>query len=384
MTVMQTPLGFLLDPVGPEEFWKENYGQRALHIPGNPAKFSRLFVWRALNEVLNSSPHPHPGLKMTLAGKQFVPHDPTALIRAVQDGATLILEDIDRYDLRLGDFLSRLTEEIQEDTRFNLYVSYPEHQGYKNHYDTHDFFILQITGFKEWHVFPSTISSPLFFQKTHRRTPPPETSRYLHCTLSPGDVLYVPKGHWHYAIARREPSVHLTLAVFTKTGISFAKWLADELTDYEFFRRSLPLQSDPRSGVVIEDLRRELMRVLEEPDLYDRFLQYRTATSRNRQPFQFPQHTAEELGKWDGTGRLTRRVQLSAIVAGRIPGKVGLVCAGRIIHFDQDLEPLLRCILTSPSVTKEDLVSAIPAMSWSQIQDSLQPLIREGFVAFES
>ena len=381
---MQTPLEFLLEPVSPQEFWNASYGQRALHIPGNSAKFSQLFGWAGLNHVLNSAPHPHPGLKMTHAGTQFVPHDPTALIRAVQDGATLILEDLDRYDLRLGDFLSRLTEELQEDTRFNLYVSYPEHQGYKNHYDTHDFFILQLEGFKEWQVFPSTISSPLFFQKTHDRTPPPETSRYLHCTLSPGDLLYVPKGHWHYAIARRATSVHLTLALFTKTGISFAKWLADELTDYELFRRSLPLQLDPRSNIVIQELRREIITVLEEPDLYDRFLQYRTATSRNRQPFQFPQHTTEEACEWDGTGQVSRRAQLSAIVAGQTPESVRLVCAGRTIQFDRRLEPLLRHIFAAPSVTRAELEAAVPALTWAEIQAALHPLLREGFVALET
>lgn len=384
---MISPLRFVLDPITTEEFLINHYQSQALHIQGSRDKFSKLFGWEALNNVLNSSPQPHPGVKMTHGGKQLKPKDAIALIRAVQNGATLILEDIDRYDLNLGNFLNRLSEEIGERTRFNMYLSYPENQGYNKHYDTHSFFILQVSGYKEWWVFQETVPSALFFQKTHGTEAPPEESCYLHCKLGPGDVLYVPQGHWHYAIARDEPSVHLTLAVFVKTGIDFMKWLADELTDYEEFRKTLPLVLADRGNAQVppatnqlEKIKAGLTKILNESDLYERFMKYRVATERNRQPFQFPSHTIQSLEECGQTNLFKRRVQTASVSINQLSGKVELICAGQRLVFNIEVEPILRFVFSTEEFGKEELLAMSKGVPWEDICTTLLPLVREGFV----
>lgn len=384
---MKSPLRFILNPVSLEKFLASYYQQQALHIRGNQTKFNQLFSFRNLNDILNSSPQPHPGVKMSQNSKQSKPKDAIALIRSVQGGASLILENADRYDLALGDFLNRLTEEIGEETRFNLYLSYPENQGYRNHYDTHDFFILQVSGYKEWWIFPETIPSVLFFQKTHGIEPPLNESCYLHCKLGPGDVLYVPRGHWHYAIARDEPSLHLTLAIFTQTGIDFMKWLIDELTDYEQFRRTLPLvlaggdiAADHHIAKWLEQFKIGLAKILDEPDLYNRFLKYRIATSRNRQPFQFPVHTDQLLEGLLLATRFKRRIQRARVSLDQLSGRVEFVCAGRKLIFDCKAESVLRFIFSREEFTKEELLALSNRMSWQTICSVLLPLIKEGYI----
>lgn len=380
----------MLNPIALDEFLVKYYGKRALHISGTPEKFRNLFSWNSLNEVLNSSPQPHPTVKMSHNGKQFKPKDAIDLIRAVQKGATLIIENIDRYNLALGDFLNRLSEEISEQTRFNLYLSYPENQGYKIHYDTHDFLILQVAGYKEWWVFPETMPSVLFKQKTHGVTPPPRESLYLNCKLGPGDVLYVPRGHWHYAIARDEPSVHLTLAMFVKTGIDFMQWLADELTDYEEFRSAFPLRltskrtsDENRSPDNLNKLKANLVKILDGADLYERFLQYSTAVSRNRQPFSFPYHTASSINDCKNAVNFRRRHQVADISANKNSKKTELTCGGRLLTFDEKAEPILRFVFNASKFTKQELLAASNGISWDTAFIILLPLLREGFITCE-
>lgn len=387
---MLNPLQFMLDPIAPEEFLTKYYGKCALHIPGDPNKFRNLFSWNSLNEVLNSSPQPHPAVKMSHNGKQFKPKDAIALTKATQNGATLIVENIDRYNLALGDFLNRFSEEINEQTRFNLYSSYPNNQGYKIHYDTQDFLILQIFGYKEWWIFPETIPSVLFEQKTHGVVPPPKDSLYLNCKLGPGDVLYVPQGHWHYAMARGEPSMHLTLAMFIKTGIDFMQWLADELTDYEEFRKDLPLQlasqqKSDKNGAAdnFKKLKTKLVEVLNDSSLYARFLQYSVAVGRNRQPFSFPNHTVLSVDSCKNAINFRRRHQVADISVDRDSKEIKLACAGRLLTFDSTAEPILRFVFNSDDFTKQELITASNGMRWETITTIIFPLLREGFVLYD-
>ncbi len=387
---MFSSIQFLLHPIALDEFLEKYYGKRALHIPGAPEKFKHLFNWDSLNAVLNSSPQPHPTVKMSHDGKQFKPKDAIELIQAARKGATLILEDIDRYDLVLGDFLNQLSEEMKEQTRFNLYLSHPDNQGYNIHYDTHDFLILQIEGYKEWWIFPETIPSVLFKQKTHGTKPPPKESLYLNCTLGPGDVLYVPRGHWHYALARKESSVHLTLAMFVKTGIDFMQWLADELTDYKEFRSAFPLRlENNRSSAQdsatehLSTLKAKLVEILDCPNLYDRFAQHQIAVSRNRQPFNFPYHTAASVEDCKNATCFRRKHQAANISVGGIPKKVSVVCGGRLLTFDGKAEPILRFIFNARKFTKQELLATSNGAHWDAVSSILLPLFREGFITCE-
>ncbi len=384
---MNSSLRFILDPLTVEKFLADHYQKRALHISGDRDRFASLFGWEALNGILNSSSQLHSGIRMSQGGKQFKPADALDLIGSVQNGATLIVEHVDRHNLVLGDFLDRLSEEIGQETRFNMYLSYPENQGFNNHYDTQDFFILQVSGYKEWWIFPETTPSISFYQKSHGMTPPPSESCYLHCTLEPGDVLYVPRGHWHYAIARKEPSMHLTLAVFVKTGIDFMKWLVDELTDYEEFRRALPIALSSKYGHEEKEhfcdlgkLKLKLFEVLNEGDLFGRFLEFKTARSCNRQPFQFPDHTVQSLADCKQTSCFKRRAQ-SASVSMNKSGKVELICGGRRLMFDGKTERILRLVFSSDQFTGEELLASSKEMSWQTICSILLPLVREGFIS---
>ncbi len=45
----------LIAPVEPEDFFRDCYGKKALHIPGPPEKIAEVFSWKELNELLGMS-----------------------------------------------------------------------------------------------------------------------------------------------------------------------------------------------------------------------------------------------------------------------------------------------------------------------------------------
>jgi len=383
----------ILFPLPVSSFVNQHWYNEAVHIKGTPAKFEDLFDWHSLNNLLSSLTLTGQQIKLSRGGASFFSSDAQQILREARQGTTLILEDIDNRDPKLGPFLNQLSDEICMPTRTNLYLSFPGKQGYRIHYDTHDFFILQLEGFKRWNVYPATVESPLFFQKTHGIVPPRKEQLYLSCVLKRGDVLYVPKGHWHEAISFEEPSMHLTVALFAPTGIDFLNWLVDELRDDPRVRESLPLilkealpdhgRSVPQLDSHLSMIKEAVVQKMGSESLGFLFFRYSVARQKNRIPFIFPQQIAVGSDVPQDVMRF-KRVPISTFVADREDGKVELIYSGRIAVFDHSIKPILRLMLTSQEFTKDDLLACAPEFSWEQVLPILSTLITEGLIVFST
>jgi hypothetical protein len=104
--------------------------------------------------------------------------------------------------------------------RANLYCTPANSRGFDLHFDTHEVFVLQLLGKKQWQIFEPTTALPLDFVpargggKTSQDIDEAEVgSLVLEELLKPGDCLYLPRGFVHQAESRDEPSVHLTIGV---------------------------------------------------------------------------------------------------------------------------------------------------------------------------
>ncbi len=98
----------------------------------------------------------------------------------------------------------------------NIYLSPPHAQGFKTHFDSHDVFVLQVSGSKLWTIYDTGIVLPLRGQAfdPDRHTPGPPTREF---TLHAGDLLYCPRGLYHSARSTDETSLHITLGLIGKT-----------------------------------------------------------------------------------------------------------------------------------------------------------------------
>ncbi|MFF0738889.1 cupin domain-containing protein [Streptomyces sp. NPDC004111] len=178
--------------------------------------------------------------------------DDTALWRAFADGATLVLQALQRTWQPLTDFTSRLSTELGHPVQANAYVTPPQNRGFDAHYDVHDVFVLQISGTKRWVIHEPVHPDPLRDQPwTDHRAAVAEATKtdpVIDTLLEPGDVLYLPRGWLHAAEAQGEVSVHLTLGVHNWTRHALAEQLVQSaltlLRDDPQMRASLPLRVD--------------------------------------------------------------------------------------------------------------------------------------------
>ncbi|NEO99147.1 MAG: cupin [Symploca sp. SIO2E9] len=241
---MQT-LASILHPYSIDQFLSENWTQRGVFIPAEaPDKFRHLFSWEQLNNILNFHKPRNPELRFALNGKILPSSDPQEWIKHCKQGASLVLSRINERVAVLAELIWALQQEIgHRKAHFNTYCSWPSQQGFDCHYDTHEVFILQIEGQKEWFVFEDTLKYPLREEEFHHQKQP-EGEPYIQCILNPGDVLYIPRGHWHYAIAQDQPSLHLTLGIHCFKGRDWLEWLVEEIQWQEIWRKNLPLMPD--------------------------------------------------------------------------------------------------------------------------------------------
>jgi hypothetical protein len=146
-----------------------------------------------------------------------------------------------------------LSREFNSKVSTNCYVSGPAVQGFELHYDRHDVYVVQAQGRKRWFIYEAT---SLKFPMDKQRRPTnerPTGDPYLECELGEGDVLYLPRGHWHYVVAQT-PSMHLSIGVQPRTGIDLLQWLTDRLmTGDEFLRQDFPLVDTAALGGLRDD-----------------------------------------------------------------------------------------------------------------------------------
>ncbi|NEB75571.1 cupin [Streptomyces sp. SID14478] len=213
--------------------------------------------------------------------------DDTALWRSFADGATLVLQALQRTWEPVADLSARLGAELGHPVQANAYVTPPQNRGFDDHYDVHDVFVLQIAGTKRWIVHEPVHPDPLRDQPwTERREEVAQAAKgdaHLDTVLRPGDVLYLPRGWLHAAEAQGAVSIHLTLGIHNWTRHGLAEQLAQSalalLRDDPQMRGSLPLGTDGPADE-LGMVRERLIAALTEADPAPLFHRVRRSQAR--------------------------------------------------------------------------------------------------------
>ena len=286
----------LIDPWDLEPFLLEHHNHRALLIPGTRDKFTDFFGWDDVTHMLNYSGVGFPTV-MLVDDKKSLPAE--ALQRAdrwLKQGATLVVNHLQNFDPVIERFASALGKDLNAPVNVNSYTSWPAKQGFDSHYDRHDVFIIHLAGSKNWQVFEPTYLYPVERQ-TGPQGAPPQTEPYLECEMTPGDVLYIPRGHWHCAMSVT-PCVHLTVSARPTSGIEFLAWLVDQLMNSdESLRRDFPVVDAAELGGAytgsalterLAEFKARVESVLDDNQLMGRLIQYCMTSNPIRRSFVLP------------------------------------------------------------------------------------------------
>ena len=133
-------------------------------------------------------------------------------------GSSIVLQALQLYDPVIAKFCYSLHEHIGGSIQANAYLSPPGEHALPPHYDTHDVFILQLFGAKNWRIWDNFRELPLKSAKERFRGMPnhgwpsvEDKQPLIDLTLVDGQTLYIPRGFMHVAISGKEPSLHLTI-----------------------------------------------------------------------------------------------------------------------------------------------------------------------------
>jgi hypothetical protein len=169
--------------------------------------------------------------------------DGSLLSGAYADGRTLLASRVEQGWAPVADLCRALDLEflalgipLAAAVSGNAYLTPVGSRGFDLHYDNHCAFVIQLHGHKDWQVFDPVEELPL--ERCEQAIPREELGPpRIATSLTPGDVLYIPRGFPHRASAGSESSLHLTLSLRT---VTWAEAISDLCRASAPFRRSIP------------------------------------------------------------------------------------------------------------------------------------------------
>lgn len=240
----------LLAPLTPEHFLSAYWEKQALHLTSSDtARYRDLFTEADLTAALRFSPCDWPeAFSMSFHGKPVIADDyrmPDGSLhfdqvqRFHQAGATIILNSIQRYSHKVLCFVQDLEKDLGYSVNANLYVTPKNSQGFSAHYDDHDVFVTQMRGSKQWKFYGPYDYLP---DEDIGSRPQPDISGgpQTELTMKTGDLLYVPRGEVHAAVAvRDERSAHITFGISPLNWRSYLRKIVDAAYDKHMLMRHL-------------------------------------------------------------------------------------------------------------------------------------------------
>jgi bifunctional lysine-specific demethylase and histidyl-hydroxylase NO66 len=188
---------------------------------------------------------------------------PEGVLRAFDDGATIVLQALHRQWPPVGAFCRDLELSLTHPVQANAYVTPPTSRGFDVHHDTHDVFVLQTHGRKRWRAYRPVVELAGPDQPWNQADP---GAPVLEEELRPGDVLYLPRGVPHAAEAQEDVSIHVTIGVLTHTWLDLWRHVLRGASEHRSFREALPagFAGDPAAlGSELEVRRKELLEWLD-------------------------------------------------------------------------------------------------------------------------
>lgn len=273
-------------------------------------------------------------------------------------GATVILNHLHRRHGPLADLCAALEATFSAALQTNVYLTPPRARGFKAHFDTHDVFILQIAGTKQWRLYDTPVELPL---RGHGDDPlePPAGPPRAEFELRSGDTLYIPRGLVHEAVSGEAASLHVTLGVLSRTWFDFMlEAVAAQAATDRGLRAALPpgFASPAFDREVVRRMFRDLVaRLASGADVdavLDRFVGQFVDTRRPRLRGQLAELARIEAIGLDDT--LCRRPHLACLIDEGAE-TVTVSWQGRQIALPAHAGPALRHALESARFRVRDL-----------------------------
>ncbi|GAA2677110.1 hypothetical protein GCM10010400_45050 [Streptomyces aculeolatus] len=305
-------LGFLVDPLDESEFLQEHFGKQALLVRGAADRFQGLCDWGVINDVLSSTRfeadrmHVNrdassvdaaeyteitPQIARRGLSRRFAPR---GLAEVLDAEGTLVIDCFDELHRPLRRLAGRIEQCVGSVVDVNLYANQKSAvPGSERHWDDHEVIVVQIEGAKRWEVAAPTEADPVV--ALTRPTLPGSDTDWWTGVLTKGDVLYIPRGWWHYVRATEGPSVHLSFSSRIPWAGQILRRLVQRIVaDVPIARADLPVfEEKTRQAEFYDDFRKAIMTATSQDGLIEELAEQMTRVPAERPVFRLP-HGVDE------------------------------------------------------------------------------------------
>jgi ribosomal protein L16 Arg81 hydroxylase len=392
-------------PIAPPEFVSRYWTREAVLLRTAERDFAQFCGWDGVNAILNAGDFAFPDIKVsrrdspvpsdlfttTVGGRQMI--DSRAVVNLFREGASFGITGADSHWPALRQVVACFRDALLESVHTNVYCSPAHTQGFQCHYDLHEVFVLQVDGTKHWRVFRPMMEAPLEGWSRELAEEILQSEPYVDVELQKGDVLYIPRGHWHYAAAEDSVSLHITVGVTCRKGLDFIDWLSSELSQDVAWRRNAPLFGAATHGqqpVLAErarewaaELRESALRRLSDPTVFDRFLRDTIGTIQPPHMIDLLMQGLPELAPLDSVV-FERPVGRPYVIEEKSPTDVIVSVAGTEIQLEEMNAKTVSRIFESQSFTLADVRTWDPQVNVKEVSDLLTELVRSGLLIARS
>jgi ribosomal protein L16 Arg81 hydroxylase len=169
--------------------------------------------------------------------------DGRKVLQLFESGATLVLQGLHRYWPPLTRLIRELERSLGHPCQANAYLTPPGAQGFALHRDTHDVFVFQTHGAKQWEVH--------------------ERGSAMDVLMEIGTSMYLPAGTPHAARTQESASLHVTVGINQVSYREALKRVVDRVLDDKAFEDRLPAGYLDDPGRLAEGLHKQLAELTE-------------------------------------------------------------------------------------------------------------------------
>jgi ribosomal protein L16 Arg81 hydroxylase len=246
---------FLLNQIEVAEFFSDYWTKNYCYIPSDENRLTKIMTWAsyealvtrcypAFNQnnirvIANQRNQPFSKISKGILTKSGVVKQVCldSLSKQLREGATFVLRGVRHFSESIAALAQRIETETGCRVGTNIYHTPPCFQGFLPHFDTHDIFVLQLEGIKEWKLEGFTRMYPTKFDSCNDF--PLANPKSNSVTTKRGDILYIPRGLWHSAKACSEASLHLSIGIHCPTGVELVSAVVKTTNEIEALRRDL-------------------------------------------------------------------------------------------------------------------------------------------------
>ena len=286
--------GDLIAPLSVSDFFANYWEKTFLHLHNEPGRFSRYFSLRDFDRWLTST-----------RGSLFISPPqadaPTERYRpkeislssayaAFARRCLLVLNPMEDWPPLQG-LVKALEKDFHAEINVEAHLAPEETRTFPPYVAGHDVLILHLEGERIWHLHefsllqinPPQKKNLKFPLKWYGRTKAPVAAEVC---LKPGDLLFIPRGMPHRAVAQNGACLHLDFGITPFVWMDFLKLAAECVAVHsDALRRALPpgFVEDQEISERMRHTFQEVMKTFQETATFDEVL---AAVKRNRVKLQ--------------------------------------------------------------------------------------------------